>query len=108
MYQAIRFSELSKELQAEKLKRDSEYEIAVQNIYADKSLTPKQKQAQKAALYQKYEDWAKVNVWREVTDDDLLIQEESNLAEQVISVNELRAKLGKKPVEVVEKIQEVK
>jgi hypothetical protein len=102
-YRPIKMSLLPKELQEEKLKRDASYEIAVQNIYANKGLTDNEKQNQKAILWQEYSKWAETNIWEAVTDNDLLVEAETNLSQQVSIVNGLRTKLGQKTIEVIEK-----
>ncbi len=102
-----RFSDLTTDQQSTKLKADSEYEIAVQNIYADKSLTLEEKQSQKATLWKKYEKWAKENeIWEEVTDAALLQDAEVVLSNQTAIVNTLRTKLGKAVIEIAEKTSE--
>jgi hypothetical protein len=43
------------------------------------------------------------NIWEAVTDNDLLVEAETNLSQQVSIVNDLRTKLGQKTLEVIEK-----
>ena len=90
----------------EKLKKDTEYEIAVQNIYANKTLTPEQKQTEKKVLWDAYYDWAVTNgLYEEVTLEQQLVEAEAGLNAQVEQVNLIRIELKKPLVEVKEKVK---
>ena len=98
-----RFSLLTDTQKQEKLKKDSEYEIAVRNIYADKALTSEQKQAKKKVLWDAYYQWAVANgLYEEVTPEQQLAEAEDGLNVQVEQVNLIRTELGKPLLEVKE------
>jgi len=87
-----------------KLIKDSKYEIAVRNIYANKTLTSEEKQAKKKVLWDAYYDWAITNgLYEEVTPEQQLAEAETGLAGQIEQVNLIRTELKKPLVEVKEK-----
>ncbi len=99
---------------AEKLQKDSEYEIAVQNLstsfYQKKRTTgvTEQEEAeyktQKAQLWNNYLDWAKANgLYEEVTPEQQLAEVEDGLNAQIEEINVIRAELKKPLLEVKEK-----
>ena len=99
------FHRLTPEQQKAKLQKDSDYEIAVHNIYADKSLTPEQKQSQKVTLWNFYLEWAKANgLYEQVSLEQQLAEADAALNVSVGQVNLIRTELGKPLLEVKEKI----
>ena len=103
IYRQLAFSKLNDTQKQEKLKKDSEYEIAVQNIYADKVLTSEQKQTKKKVLWDAYYQWAVANgLYEEVTPEQQLAEAEDGLNVQVEQVNLIRTELGKPLLEVKE------
>ena len=103
IYRQLAFHRLDNVQKQEKLKKDSEYEIAVQNIYADKTLTSEQKQAEKKVLWDAYYDWAVTNgFYEEVTPGQQLVEAEAGLAAQIEQVNLIRVELKKPLLEVKE------
>jgi len=100
---------LTEKQKQEKLKKDSEYEIAVMNIYADKSLITEEKQSQKAVLWNDYVEWSKgFDIYEEVTPEQQLSEAEVGLTMQVEQINLIRAELKKPLLEVKEKTEKVK
>ena len=88
-----------------KLIKDSEYEIAVCNIYANKTLTSEEKQARKKVLWDAYYDWAVTNgLYGEVTPEQQLAEAENGLSVQVEQVNLIRTELKKPLVEIRKKV----
>jgi len=99
---------LTAEQKREKLIKDSEYEIAVMNIYADKLLTAEEKQSQKAVLWKGYVEWSKATgLYEEVTPEQQLTEAEFGLNMQVEQINLIRAELKRPLIEINEK-QKVK
>lgn len=97
-----RYSLLPKELMQEKLRRDKEYELAVQELY--RSLPHEEAQARKKVLWYAYVEWAKSSGFYErVTPEQQLAEAEEELDIQVEQVNLIRKGLGKAEVEVKEK-----
>lgn len=98
-----------------KLQKDSEYEIAVQNlstsfyhqqrttgITAEEEDTYKQA---KARLWNDYLEWAKANgLYEEVTPEQQLAEAEAGLSEQLDEVNQLRVELQRNPFELKERM----
>jgi len=106
IYRQKPFHSLTDTQKQEKLQKDSEYEIAVQNLYAslpkDKAITEKQK------LWDKYLQWAKANdLYEQVTPEQQLSEAESGLNETVTRVNEIRVELNKPVLELKEKAKMV-
>jgi len=100
-----RYPLLSKKQKEEKQKRDTEYEIAVQNLYTDKTRTSEQKQAKKKVLWDAYYQWAVTNgLYEEVTPEQQLTEAEGGLNAQLEEVNLIRTELKKSLVEVKEKM----
>ena len=107
-------SALTDSQRAGKLQKDSQYEIAVQNLstafYQKKrtvGVTAEEEEKyrqDKAKLWNDYLEWAKANgLYEEVTPEQQLAEAETGLAEQVKEINLIRQELGRKPIEVVEK-----
>jgi len=95
---------LTKEQYEEKLKRDSEYEIAVQNIYTNVSLTAEKKKSQKDVLWNNYFEWAKkFGLYEEITPIQQLTEIEISLNSQLERVNLIRAELNKPLLQITEK-----
>lgn len=113
VYRQKRFGLLTKAQQQAKLQKDSEYEIAVQNLsaafYSKKrsvGATPEEEtsyNAQKAALWDAYVSWAKAEgLYQEVGPQQLLDGAEEALSHQLDRVNEIRAELGLDPKQLTE------
>ena len=106
-------SALTDSQRAEKLQKDSEYEIAVQNLstsFYQKKRTvgvtageeEKYKQ-DKAKLWNDYLEWAKANgLYEEVTPEQQLAEAETGLMAQLEEVNRLRIELKHRPFEIKE------
>jgi len=108
-------SALTDSQRAEKLQKDSEYEIAVQNLstafYHKKrtaGVTPQEEEAYKQAkakLWNDYLEWAKANgLYQEVTPEQQLAEVGESLRLQLEEVNRLRAELKLRPLEVKEMV----
>jgi len=108
-------SALTDNQRAAKLQKDSEYEIAVQNLstafYTKKrtvGITAEEEEEyrqQKAQLWDNYYQWATANsLYEEVIPDQQLAEAETGLTEQLEEVNRLRVELKRRPFEVKEKI----
>ena len=101
-----RFSLLTDTQKQEKLTKDSEYEIAVQNLYA--SLPRDEAIAEKQKLWDKYLQWAQASgLYEEVTPEQQLTEAENKLSEQVNQVNLIRVDMGKPVLELKEKAKMV-
>jgi len=108
-------SALTDSQRVEKLQRDSEYEIAAQNLstafYTKKravGVTAQEeeiyKQA-KAKLWNDYLEWAKAKgLYEEVTPEQQLAEAMSGLQEALATVNQLRAELNLRPFEFRERM----
>ena len=108
-----RFSLLTDTQKQEKLKKDSEYEIAVQNLstafYTKKrsiGVSAKEEadyQTQHSKLWNDYLEWAKTNeLYEEVTPEQQLVEAEDALNLQVEQVNLIRTELGLKAIQITE------
>lgn len=108
-------STLTDSQRAEKLQRDSEYEIAVQNLstafYQKKrtvgvTVEEEEKYRQdKTKLWNDYLEWAKANgLYQEVTLEQQLAEAEAGLREQLEEINRLRVELKRKPFEIRERL----
>jgi hypothetical protein len=108
-------SALTDSQRAEKLQRDSEYEIAVQNLstafYQKKrtvGVTAEEEEKyrqDKTKLWNDYLEWAKANgLYQEVTPEQQLIETETGLSELISRVNLIRQELGYNPIEISEKV----
>lgn len=106
-------SALTDSQRAEKLQKDSEYEIAVQNLstsFYQKKRTvgvtagEEEKYRQdKAKLWNDYLEWAKANgLYEEVTPEQQLAEAETGLMAQLEEVNRLRVELKHRPFEIKE------
>lgn len=96
-----------------KLQKDSEYEMAVQNLsipfYQKKrsvGVTAQEEagyEQQKAELWGEYQKWARENGFYElVTPEQQLAEAEEALTIQLDEVNQIRTGLGKIPLEIKE------
>ena len=115
IYRPKRPSSLTDGQRQAKLQKDSEYEIAVQNLstafYQKKrttGVTAKEEETYKTAkakLWNDYYEWAKANgLYEEVTPEQQLTEAEDGLSAQVEHVNLIRTELGHKPLELKEKV----
>ena len=90
-----------------KLQKDSEYEIAVQNLtvsWKKGEITQEVYKQQKSDLWHTYKNWAiSEGLYEEVTPEQQLIEAEGGLNAQVEEVNLIRTELKKPLVEVKEK-----
>ena len=101
IYRQIAFHRLNDAQKQEKLKRDSEYEIAVKNLYA--SLPGEQAIAEKVKLWSDYYNWAiGAGLYEQVTPKQQLAEAEMGLTEQVNQVNLIRTELKRPLLEVKE------
>lgn len=118
IYRQKRSSRLTPEQRQLKLQKDSEYEIAVQNLsvafYQKKratGVTPQEEQAYqqaKAQLWNDYKNWAiGEGLYEGVTPEQQLADAEGGLSAQLEGVNQIRAELGRKSLEIKEKTNEV-
>lgn len=118
IYRQKRSSRLTPEQRQLKLQKDSEYEIAVQNLsvafYQKKratGVTPQEEQAYqqaKAQLWNDYKNWAiGEGLYEEVTPEQQLVEAEEGLNAQIEEVNVIRTELEKPLLEVKEKATEV-
>ena len=108
------FHRLTDEQKQAKLQKDSQYEIAVQNLstafYTKKrtvGVSAKEEadyQAQKSKLWNDYYSWAiGAGLYEQVTPEQQLAEAEAGLNEQVQQVNLIRSELKKPLFEVKEK-----
>lgn len=108
-------SVLTDSQRADKLQRDSQYEIAVQNLstafYHKKrsvGITPQEEEAYrqaKAKLWNDYLEWVKANgLYEQVTPEQQLAEAENTLNSQLEAVNQLRAELKRNPFELKERM----
>jgi len=104
-------SALTDSQRAEKLQKDSKYEIAVQNLsnafYQKKrtvGVTADEEEAYrqaKAKLWNDYLEWAKANgLYEQVSPEQQLAEAEAGLKEILQNVNSLRVELGHSPLEI--------
>ena len=98
-----------------KLQKDSEYEIAIQNLstafYQKKrsvGVTPQEEEAYRQAkskLWNDYLEWAKANgLYQEITPEQQLAEAENTLNSHLEEVNRLRAELKRNPFELKERM----
>lgn len=106
-------SALTDSQRAEKLQKDSEYEIAVQNLstafYTKKrtvGVTAEEEakyRQDKTKLWNDYFEWAKASgLYEEVTPEQQLADAENTLNSQLEEVNRLRIELERRPLEIKE------
>ena len=111
IYRQIAFHRLNDAQKQEKLKRDSEYEITVQNLsnafYTKKrswGITVEEEAQyieQKSKLWNDYYNWAKgAGLYDQVTPEQQLAEAETGLIEQVKQVNLIRTELKKPLLEI--------
>lgn len=108
-------SSLTPQQRQSKLQKDSDYEIAVQNLstpfYQKKGTVgvTAQEEAeygqQKSELWGEYQKWTKANGFYEViTPEQQLAEAEDVLTAQLEEVNQIRAGLGRSLLETKEKL----
>ena len=111
------FHRLTDEQKQAKLQKDSQYEIAVQNLstafYTKKrtvGVTAKEEadyQAQKIKLWNDYYNWAiGAGLYEQVAPEQQLAEAENGLNFQIEQVNQIRLELGLKEVQIAEKVIE--
>jgi len=107
IYRPIAPHRLSKSQLQAKLQKDSEYEIAVQNLtvsWKRGEITHDAYRTQKAKLWDAWLTWAKANgLYEEVSPEQQLAEAESALSVHLERVNQIRSELSKSPLEVKEK-----
>lgn len=114
IYKQIAPHRLTKPQFQAKLTKDSEYEIAVQNLstpfYQKKQTTGVTAQeeetyiSQKAKLWNDYREWAiSEGLYEEVTPEQQLTEAETRLTQGAVIVNKIRQELGQLPIEIKEK-----
>ena len=102
IYRQIAFHRLSDTQKQAKLQKDSEYEIAVMNLYA--TLPKKHAEVKKKKLWEDYLEWAKANdLYEEITLQQQLAEIESRLSEDIEQINLIRTELNKPLLELKEK-----
>jgi len=91
-----------------KLQKDSEYEIAVQNLtvsYKKGEITQEAYGQQKSVLWNNYKTWAiSQGLYEEVTPEQQLAEAAAGLMEQLDEVNQLRVELQRNPFELKERM----
>ncbi|MCW4051505.1 MAG: hypothetical protein NWE89_17425 [Candidatus Bathyarchaeota archaeon] len=99
-----RYSLLSKELMTEKLRRDTEYEQAVRQLYAGTlPNTPQREQAeaQKKVLWTAYQEWAKTSgLYEGVTLERQLVEHEEVVDVEIARINEIKDALGQSRIKI--------
>ena len=117
-WRPIRPSLLTESQRTDKIKKDSEYEVTVQNLSAEfygkkrtAGVTAQEEadyKALKAQLWGDYLTWAKANgLYEQVTPAQQLTEAETDLNKRLEDVNIIRVELGQKELEVKEKTIEV-
>lgn len=100
---------LTEEQKKDKLKKDSEYEIAHLNLSADfkaGKLTEAEFEVAHTKQWNDYVEWAKAGgVYEEVTPEQQLAEVEAGLTDLVEQVNVIRKELKKPEIEVKEKVK---
>ena len=115
-YRQKSFHLLTKEQQKAKLQKDSEYEIAVQNLsgefYKKKrsvGVSAKEEaiyQTAKTKLWDDYYQWAIAKgLYEEFTPEQQLVEAEERLDAQIKDVNLIRTELGRNQLEIREKAE---
>jgi len=113
IWRQIPFQRLTDTQKQEKLKKDSEYEIAVQNLstgfYQKKRAKGVSKKEQndyneaKTKLWNDYKEWAvSQGLYEEVTPEQQLTEAENGLTVQVERINVIRQELGRKSLKIIE------
>ena len=107
LYRQKAFHRLNDTQKKDKLQKDSEYKIAVDNLtvsYKKGEITQEAYEHEKHMLWHTYKGWAiSQGLYEEVTPEQQLAEVERGLSEQVKEVNIIRQELGKPEVEVKEK-----
>jgi len=115
IYRPIRPSKLTDAQRQAKLVKDSEYEIAVQNLsvafYEKKrtvGVTAQEEETyktQKSKLWNDYKAWAiGEGLYEELTPERQLAEAEEPLSAQLEEVNQIRVELKRKPLEIKERV----
>ncbi|GAI97159.1 unnamed protein product [marine sediment metagenome] len=107
IYRQKAFHRLTDIQKQAKLQKDSEYEIAVQNLtvsWKKGEITQEAYRQQKSTLWHTYKNWAiSQGLYEQITPEQQLTEAEATLREQVNQVNLIRKELGKPEVEIKEK-----
>lgn len=107
IYRQKAFRRLTDAQRQAKLQKDSEYEIAVQNLtvsWKRGEVTQEAYRQQKSVLWHTYKSWAiSQGLYEKVTPEQQLVEAEEGLGVQIEEVNLIRKELGKPEVEVKEK-----
>lgn len=102
IYRQIAFHRLDKTQRQAKLQKDSEYEIAVQNLtvsWKKGEITQETYRQQESALWNTYKTWAiSQGLYEEVSPEQQLAEAEAGLDDQVGRVNVIRQELGRQPI----------
>lgn len=106
IYRQIAFHRLNKAQQKAKLKKDSEYKIAVDNLtvsYKKGEITWEAYKQQKSVLWHTYKDWAiSQGLYEEITPEQQLAEADDRLNEVLERVNLIRAELKKPKKKLIE------
>lgn len=102
---------LTEEQKEAKLKKDSEYEIAHLNLYADfktGKFTPAEFKVAHTKQWDDYVEWSIANgLYEKVTPEQQLAEVEAGLTDLINQVNLIRKELKKPEIEVKEKTEMV-
>lgn len=108
VYRQMAFHRLNDTQKQAKLKKDSEYEIAVQNLtvsYKKGEITQEAYRERKSTFWHTYKDWAiSQGLYEQVTPEQQLAEAEDGLNGQVGEINRIRSELKKPQIEVKEKL----
>ena len=108
IYRQIAPHRLTKPQFQAKLIKDSEYEIAVQNLtvsYKKGEITRETYDQQKSILWHTYKDWAiSQGLYQKVTPAQQLAKVESRLNAQIEEVNLIRVELKKPKKKLIEEL----
>ena len=106
IYRQKAFHRLTKSQQKAKLRKDSEYEIAVQNLtvsWKRGEITEEAYRQQKSELWHNYKDWAiSQGLYEKFTPEQQLTEAEIHLSEVLDRVNAIRVELKKPKKKLVE------
>ena len=108
IYRQIASHRLTRAQFKDKLQKDSEYKIAVDNLtvsYKKGEITQEAYNQQKSILWHTYKDWAiSQGLYQEVTSAQQLAEAEDGLNTQVEEVNTIRTELGLKAIQITEAV----
>ena len=108
IHRQIAFHRLNDAQKRAKLKKDSEYEIAVQNLtvsYKKGEITQEAYRQQKSELWHTYKNWAiSQGLYEEVTPGQQLAEAEDRLSEVLERVNLIRVELEKPKKKLIEEL----